>query len=1054
MATADFDSDGHADIAIVDVNSDSLTVFTKLAQNTPVVINSYAVGRFPLAVMAADFNGDGKVDLISGNSSSANLTLLINDGTGHFIQSGAIPVSSSPRSIAVADFNLDSKLDLGIVGTSGQNVVVLFGDGNGGFGQPRSFNIGQQLSALISADFNVDGKPDLAVATIGSVRLLMGDGTGNFTFASSACSQNAFGLALTAGDLNGDTKPDLAVADILGAQVHVVLNDGLGCFGPPANTDVLNAGRPRSITLGDLNGDTKLDIIADTTVLLNNGSGAFGPPFFYGTRSSAEPGSNSLAADFDGDGKLDIASAGNASLSILLGDGAGGIKNTGGPSGSGVFGAARVDMNSDGKLDLVYFGLVSANIMPGDGSGGFGRPTTFTLTNSLVGPIVADFTGDSKLDVAGLDSSSQRLVVLPGDAAGSLGAAITTNFSINGTRDLGAADFNADGKMDLLTLNDSSTGSVSIFLGNGIGQFGPPTTITTNTAVNAKQIGIADFNGDGKLDLAIPSGFGFSVLLGNGTGGFGPSTFITSANAQSIVVADFNSDGKSDLAMASPQQNDNVAVLLGNGLGGFGPPTLFTAGSSAGDLTAADFNGDGKMDLGVASSSLIVVFFGTGSGAFTNRTDYRVESPGTILSGDFNSDSKIDIVASNSSINTFTVLLNTCGSPVVAIPTVQFSAPVYSVSEAGPVATITVTRSGDTSNAVSVKYATSDGIASSRSDYISAFGTLRFSPGETSKTFNVLIVDDLRVGEASESLNLTLSSPVGATLGNPSSAVLAIQENDQGFTTVNPIDNAEFFVRQHYFDFLNRVPDASGLQFWTNEITQCESLPQAERAPCREAKRINVSAAFFLSIEFQQTGYFVYRVYKTAFGDTTSPNVEGTVPIVKLNEFLNDSQELGQGVIVGQGNWEDQIAANKVAYTRQFVTTQRFLTAFPVNMSAAEFVDKLNLNAGSVLTQLERDQLVMQLGAASDQTIGRAAVLQQIAEHDLLRQREFNRAFVLMQYFGYLRRNPSDPQDTDFSGWKFWLDKLNQFNGNFVEAEMVKAFITSGEYRSRFNSSF
>ena len=121
-------------------------------------------------------------------------------------------------------------------------------------------------------------------------------------------------------------------------------------------------------------------------------------------------------------------------------------------------------------------------------------------------------------------------------------------------------------------------------------------------------------------------------------------------------------------------------------------------------------------------------------------------------------------------------------------------------------------------------------------------------------------------------------------------------------------------------------------------------------------------------------------------------------------------------------------------------------------MTPADFVDKLNTNSGGVLTQLERDQLIMQLTGASDVTIARAAVLRQVADNELLKQQEFTRAFVLMQYFGYLRRNPNDPQDVDFTGWKFWLDKLNQFNGNFVNAEMVKAFISSAEYRNRFNS--
>ena len=170
------------------------------------------------------------------------------------------------------------------------------------------------------------------------------------------------------------------------------------------------------------------------------------------------------------------------------------------------------------------------------------------------------------------------------------------------------------------------------------------------------------------------------------------------------------------------------------------------------------------------------------------------------------------------------------------------------------------------------------------------------------------------------------------------------------------------------------------------------------------------------------------------------------VPIVRLNEFLSDTQNIGLGVVVGQGNWEQILENNKHAFTTGFVQRTRFTTAFPGSLTPAQFVDSLNANAGNPLSQAERDQLV------SDLTNGvktRAQVLRAVAEDVDLFNGESNRAFVLMQYFGYLRRNPNDPQDTDYTGFDFWLTKLNQFNGNFINAEMVKAFITSGEYRQR-----
>lgn len=265
-------------------------------------------------------------------------------------------------------------------------------------------------------------------------------------------------------------------------------------------------------------------------------------------------------------------------------------------------------------------------------------------------------------------------------------------------------------------------------------------------------------------------------------------------------------------------------------------------------------------------------------------------------------------------------------------------------------------------------------------------------------------------------------------------------------STSNPIDRPEFFVRRHYLDFLNRQPDAAGLNFWTNEISSCGS-----NVSCIEVKRINVSAAFFLSIEFQGTGYLVERLYKTAYGDVIGNSTFPTahqlpVPVIRFHEFLDDSQQLGQGLIVGQPGWEQVLENNKQLFTTQFVQRSRFTAAFPTSMTAAQFVDTLNANAGGPLSPAERNQLVTDLSTG---VRTRAQVLLAVAEDPDFSAAEFNRAFVLMQYFGYLRRNPNDLPDADYTGYDFWLTKLNDF-GNFGDAEMVKAFIVSSEYKHRF----
>ncbi|HEU5239528.1 MAG TPA: NF038122 family metalloprotease, partial [Pyrinomonadaceae bacterium] len=224
----------------------------------------------------------------------------------------------------------------------------------------------------------------------------------------------------------------------------------------------------------------------------------------------------------------------------------------------------------------------------------------------------------------------------------------------------------------------------------------------------------------------------------------------------------------------------------------------------------------------------------------------------------------------------------------------------------------------------------------------------------------------------------------------------------------NLIDVPSFFVKQHYLDFLNRQPDQSGWDFWTNQITSCGTDVQ-----CIEVRRVSVSASFFLSIEFQQTGYLAERTYKAAFGDAQNAvsTLNGThnivAPYIRFSDFQTDIAQLGNGVIVLQPGWETVLENNKVAYFNAFVQRQAFTNNYPSGMSAAAFVDKLNMNAGNPLSPAERDQLVN-----SGKT--RAQVLRAVAEDQDLFNAEFNRAFVLMQYFGYLRRDLNSGQDTDY----------------------------------------
>jgi len=391
-------------------------------------------------------------------------------------------------------------------------------------------------------------------------------------------------------------------------------------------------------------------------------------------------------------------------------------------------------------------------------------------------------------------------------------------------------------------------------------------------------------------------------------------------------------------------------------------------------------------------------------------------------------------------------------APVVQPNTVQFTAGTANATETLNTTTrvdLVVTRTGTTTAEATVDYASSDGTASERSDYLPALGTLRFAANETSKTITAFIVDD-RLGEMVETFNMTLANPIGCTLGSQTAVVVTINSNE-AVNGLNPVQDpgfdTDFFVRQHYIDFLNREADPSGLAFWKNQIDECITQE------CREVRRINVSAAFFLSIEFQQTGYLVYKANQASFNSHE---------FLKLRDFLPDTQEIGRGVVIGQPGADAQLEANKQKFFLDFVQRPAFrnAAAFPTSMTAEQFVDKLNANtfdpsasvSGGSLSQDERNALVGQLLPNPSSAALRAQVLRSVSENGLFNSRQFNRAFVLMQYLGYLRRNPNDPPEPmlDFAGYNFWLGKLNQFNGNFVNAEMVKAFILSAEYGQRF----
>jgi hypothetical protein len=305
-------------------------------------------------------------------------------------------------------------------------------------------------------------------------------------------------------------------------------------------------------------------------------------------------------------------------------------------------------------------------------------------------------------------------------------------------------------------------------------------------------------------------------------------------------------------------------------------------------------------------------------------------------------------------------------------------------------------------------------------------------------------VGDLTVGPTLEA-EFELEAERGQAVPAVTTATTVVVANAQGQTILsgvfntaapvtgqaNDIDATTFFVEQQYRDFLGREADDSGLDFWSGEIAKCGG-----DAACVEARRVNTSGAFFLSIEFQETGYMLYLFNKASFG---------TMP--RRNDFLVRMQAAAQGVVVGQPGWERKLEDNKRAAADQWAAREDFRQRFS-SLTNAQFVDALLANAGGVFSSDFRNALVQGLDSGAET---RATVLRKVADDAGLRRREQNAAFVLMQYFGYLHRNPDEGPDTDLSGFNFWLRKLEDNGGDFHKAEMVRAFIEATEYRNRFD---
>ena len=680
----------------------------------------------PSQMQAVAVLKSGNYLIVTPSSSTGGIDAAVFDPRMNLVSVTNYPFSpgvGEPSGIGLADFNGDGNLDIAYI-TTGRIVgspqppsqlTILLGNGGSSFQAPVAYPVpphGGGLSSFAIGDLNGDHKLDIAItvtpfgAPSGNIVTFLGTGDGTFQAGpSTAVAQQPVSIAI--GDLNGDGKQDLAVtvfdSSVQANSVAVALGNGDGTFQSLSNTQVVGD----SLTIGDMNSDGIPDIATAGTILFGDGNGLFPKRQDYYFAASGSV----ILTDFDGDGRIDVVIAGGTP-GLLIGL-AGPLLDTGlppakiivlfgqpdgtffGPALSVAPGLAQAntfitdlrsaDFNDDGVPDLVYAGEFGIGAMLGNGDG------TFASSFSSLSPpgweiATGDFDGDGKQDIVSAFAYAQgqpgALTFFAGKGDGTFQAPLKTTLP-PGPAALVAGDFNGDGKLDLAVLfsteSSGTSDAVTIFFGNGDGSFHQGASYPAPDAASWLLAG--DLNNDGKPDLVVSGSASVSTLVGKGDGTFVDGAHVSlavtpagDAGSSTMALADFNRDGKLDLAVAqtAPSGTAGFAILLGKGDGTFQKPLIDSLGVNS--LAAADLNRDGTPDL-MAVVQLpngggfrFYCLVGNGDGSFQPPVDLNLY-PADSLEGapmiltDLNRDGAPDLVSPALPEGFFSLMNLTSGPP-------------------------------------------------------------------------------------------------------------------------------------------------------------------------------------------------------------------------------------------------------------------------------------------------------------------------------------------------------------------------------------------------------
>jgi hypothetical protein len=570
------------------------------------------------------------VDYNTGVQTDSNrVSVFLGDGAGRFASRSDVVTLSRPRALALGDLDSDGNLDVGVASSVpyGGSVSVLLGNGDGSLrSEERLYMAGRGAASVAIGDLNGDGRPDMVSANseANNVSVFLGNGDGTL----AACTYYGTGLGPSSTaivDLNGDSRADFAAVNLSSNTVSVFLGRGDGSFAD--KVDYGPGYSPSAVAVADLNADGAWDLAVacyhTVTVLLGNGAGGYLDKTDYPTGQWP----NWVAiGDVNGDHKADLVTGSCKTVSVSSGNGDGKFPaptDCGAWAYPGVYEVAVSDLNGDGPAEIVATNASSTvSVLIGNGDGSWSR-TEYPTPANVYALAIGDLNGDSKPDVVAANGSTACVWLGVGD--GSLG--VRKEHPLGGSAgQVALGDLNGDGDLDLATTNFASpVGHVTVFLGNGDGTFG--TGVGFPTGSRPRSVTAADVNRDGKLDLITGNESGTaSVLLGTGDGRFPvPVDYVIGGSPEMVRCGDVNADGDLDLVAANFNTH-TVQVLLGSGDGSFGPRMDFAAGGWPTCVAVGDLNGDGRVDLAVTNQHISTV------SVLLNRGDQPVPALAALLS--------------------------------------------------------------------------------------------------------------------------------------------------------------------------------------------------------------------------------------------------------------------------------------------------------------------------------------------------------------------------------------------------------------------------------------